>query len=62
VYGTGSGSYAVAGFGISIVDPSGFTVIVLVNIKMDCTEIDCKDGWCMAQDAVWCGGFGISDV
>ena len=51
--GTGSGSCAVAGFGISGVEPSGSATRELIT-KMDLREIGCEDGrWMeLAQDHV----------
>jgi len=50
---TGSGSCAVAGFGISGVEPSGSATRQLIS-KMDLREIGCEDGrWIeLAQDRV----------
>ena len=51
--GTGSGSCAVAGFGISGVEPSGSATRELIS-EMDLREIGCEDGrWMeLAQDRV----------
>jgi len=53
VDGTGSGSFAVAGFGISGVESSGSAPRELIS-KTDLREIGCEDGrWMeLAQDRV----------